>query len=383
MEKSKKVDELSKLFPWNSKDNPIQINSIRYNQDFSLLILGTSNGYKIFSTLNFKQVGEENEVINKLGDIHIADIYYNSHLIFLLPSKFNQNYQKNELIIFDDYFQKKIGSFKLKKEEINNFNITKDIIFIITLNEIIVLELFSLKIIDIIENIAYNDKLISINSFNYLAYSKNHNRKTIFIDYFKSENNKIIAKKRKKIITNFDFIQIIQFSPSGHKIAIVSIFGNKLHIYDTDFGILSNCFFFGTKIQTIEKLFFSEKKPNYLLFIRNDKAFDIYKIGKIKEKEKIQKCICNLDNDKDLLTRVCEIDQKNAGIFKAKTYPKNKNIKEPHAYSDFKARLLFGDFDRNTHKDLIFINREGKLFKYHFNKKKNGKISPVLSVKWA
>ena len=45
-------------------------------------------------------------------------------------------------------------------------------------------------------------------------------------------------------------------------------------------------------------------------------------------------------------------------------------------------RLLFGDFDRNSHKDLIFINKEGKIIKYHFNKKKNGKISPILSVQW-
>ena len=42
----------------------------------------------------------------------------------------------------------------------------------------------------------------------------------------------------------------------------------------------------------------------------------------------------------------------------------------------------FADFDRNTHKDLIFINIKGKLFKYHFNKKRNGKISPILSVQW-
>ena len=117
-------------------------------------------------------------------------------------------------------------------------------------------------------------------------------------------------------------------------------------------------------------------------FNRNDKFFNVYKLGKIKEKEQIHKCICNIDNDQDLLTRVCEIDKKNAGLSKPRTYSKNKNIKEPHAYSDFEVRLLFGDFDRNSHKDLIFINKEGKIIKYHFNKKKNGKISPILSVQW-
>ena len=382
MEKNNEIDELSKIIPWNSKDNPDIINSIRYNQDFNLLILGTSKGYRIFSTSNFKLVGEDNEAINKFGDIHIADLYYSSRLVFLLPSKYNKNYQNNELIIFDDYFQKIIGSFKFKKEEINNYFISKDIIFIITLKCIIVLELCSLKIIEIIEGIAYNDKIISTNSLNYLAYSKNSDIKTIYIEYFKSENNKIIALKRKKIVTNFDFIQVIQFSPLGDKIAIVSIFGNKVHIYDTVSGELKNCIFFGPKIQTIEKLFFSEKKPNYLLFIRNDKVFKIYKIGKIKEKEQLQKCICNIDNDQDLLTRISEIDQKNPGPSKPRSYSKTKNIKEPHAYSNFDNRLLFGDFDRNKHKDLLFINKDGKLFKYHFNKKKSGKITPILVVQW-
>ena len=382
MEKNDKLSDLTKIIPWNSKDNPTKINTIRYNQDFSLLILGTSQGYKIFSTSDFKLVGEENDSISEFGDIHIADLYYSSRLVFMLPSMFNKEYQNNEIIIFDDYFQKKIGSIKLKKEKINNFFISKDIIFIITLKNIIVLELYSLKIIEIIEDIAYNDKIISTNPFNYLAYSKNSDRQTIYIDYFKSENNKITARKRKKIPTNFDFIQAIQFSPSGEKIAVVSIFGNKVHIYDTFSGTLKNCIFFGPKIQTIEKIFFSEKKPNYLLIIQNDKFFNVYKLGKIKEKEQIHKCICNIDNDQDLLTRVCEIDKKNAGLSKPKTYSKNKNIKEPHAYSDFEVRLLFGDFDRNSHKDLIFINKEGKIIKYHFNKKKNGKISPILSVQW-
>ena len=382
MEINPKINELPKFSPWNSSENSVTINSIRYNQDLSLLILATSRGYKIFSSETYKSIGEHNNAIEKLGDIHIADSYYSSCLVFLLPSKFNKDYQNNELIIFDDYFQKKIGSIKLKKEEINNFFISKYNIFIITLRNIMVLELYSLRIIEIIEDIAYNDKIISVNQFNYLAYSKNEDRKTIYIDFYKNENNKIIARKRQKIITNFDFIQVIQFSPSGEQIAIVSIYGNKVHIYDSNTGKLKNCFFLGPKIQTIEKIFFSEKKPNYLLFIRNDKKFNIYKIGKNKDKPQLQKCICNIDNDQDLLSRLCEIDKKNEGLSKPRSLSKNKNIREPHVYSDLEERLLFGDFDRNKHKDLLFINKQGKLIKYHFNKKRNGKIIPILSVQW-
>ena len=382
MESNKNSNESSKIFHWGSKEEQMKINSIRYNQDYRLIIVSTSKGYRIFSTSNFKLLSEENYDILNFGDIHIADLYYSSQLVFLLPSKFNKDYKNNEIIIYDDYFQNKKGNFKLKNESINNFFISKDIMFIITLKNIIIVELCCLKIIDIIEDIAYNDKIISINSFNYLAYSKQSDRKTIYINYFKSDNHRIISKYQKKIITNFDFIQIMNFSPLGDKIAAISIYGNKIHIYDSISGKLKYCIFLGPKIQSIEKLYFSEKKPNYLLFVRNDKYFSIYKLGKAKEKEQVPKCICNMDNDKDLLIRLNEIDKKNAGQSKPKTYSKNKNIREPHTFSDYDERLLFSDFDRNTHKDLVFINKNGKLFKYHFNKKKNGKMSPFISVQW-
>ena len=73
---------------------------------------------------------------------------------------------------------------------------------------------------------------------------------------------------------------------------------------------------------------------------------------------------------------------KNAGLSKPKSMPTSKSVKEPHAFSDYNGRLLFADFDRNKHRDLIFINHEGKLIKYQFNKKKNGKMEPISMVQW-
>ena len=382
MEKKRKESDSLKIIPWNSSENPVNVNSIRYNQDYRLLILGTSKGYKIFSTTDYKLIGDENDTVTKYGDIHIASLYYSSRLVFILPSKYNKNYQNNELIIFDDYFQEKIGSFKIKSGIIENFFVSRNILSILTLKEIIILELFSLKIIEIIEDIAFNDKILSFNQYDCLAYTKSDEKQNFYLEYFESSKHKIIGKKIKKIKTNFDFIQIFQISPDGEQIIVVSIYGNKIHIYNTRTGKLKNCIFLGPKIQTFDKIFFSEKKPNYLLFIRNDKIFNVYKIGKAKDKDQIQKCICNIDNDQDLVKRLNELDIQNAGLSKPRSLSKSKLIREPHAYSDYKVRLLFADFDRNNHKDLLFINKDGVLFKYHFNKKKNGKIEPIFSAQW-
>ena len=381
----KKEPDLSKLVPWNSNENPLKVNSIRYNQDYSLLVIATSKGYKIFSSLTYKSLEEKNEEMNNFDDIHVADTYYSSSIVLLLPSKFNKNYQNNEIIFFDDYFKKKIASFKLKNEYIMNFYTCKNLIIIITINKLIIIELISLKVIDIIEDIAYNDKILSFNSSNNsIAYTKAIDRKTLYINIYKDEKNFITSRKSIKINTNFDFIQIFQFSPSGKYIVVSSIFGNKIHIDNTADGNLKNCFFLGPKIQTFERIFFSEKKPNYLLFIKNDKNLNVYKLGKYKDKEINYKCICNLDNDQDLVNRISQFEEQNQGNSNKinRSLSKNKNIKEPHVFTDFDERLLFGDFDRNKHKDIVLINKKGKLFKYHFNKKQGGKIAPIISVQW-
>ena len=51
------------------------------------------------------------------------------------------------------------------------------------------------------------------------------------------------------------------------------------------------------------KIFFSEKKPNYLLFIRNDKIFNVYKIGKTKDKDQMPPPLFNyfVENSDEIL----------------------------------------------------------------------------------
>ena len=160
--------DFTKLQPWNSSDYPIKVNSIRYNQDCSLLTLGTSKGYRIFFVSSLRNAHEPSEAVTNLGDINIAMTYYKSSLIFLLPSRNNPNYSNYEIIVFDDLYQDKFASFKDKSEEILNFFLSKNTIFVITLSKIIVLEIFSFKIIEIINNINSINQLLS---YKYLIIS--------------------------------------------------------------------------------------------------------------------------------------------------------------------------------------------------------------------
>ena len=370
--------DFTKIEPWNPSELNVKVNSIRYNQDYSLLTLGTSKGYRIFLTSNLRMGHEPTEEVKNLGDVNIAMTYYKSSLIFFLPSRNNNNFTNKEIVVFDDFTQTKLASIKDKTEEILNFYVSKNVIYLITLSNIIVMEIFSFKIIDIINNINSMNQVLSFNNFNIIAYSELKEKKKIFIRYYHNEKNKIISYNKKDINHNFDYIQAIQLSPAGDILALVSIYGNKMHLYYTQSGELKDCFYLNQYMQTVEKIIFS-KKSNYLLLLKNDKKFSIYKIG--KEKNKKLKCVCSKYDDSKVTTQNKE--ENNTGIFGYfRKYSKNKDIKDPHAYSEVEGNLLFIDFDRNINKDLLIINEKGQFIKYHFKKKTCGRIAPILTIQW-
>jgi len=378
-------NNLSKLEPWNSKESPVEINSIRYNQDYTILTLGTSKGYKIFLTEDMKVCQEETDVVKNLGDISIAMNYFKSSLVFFLPSKENKNFTNKEIIVFDDFYQTQIASFKEKNESILNFFLSKNVLYVVTLKNIAIVELFTFKVIDIIENINYSYKLLSFNFFDFIAYTKNDNKKIIYINNYLSENYKILSKSNYLINSPYDFIQTFQLSPSGDLLGLVSIYGNKIHIYNTLTGKLKECIFLGSSIQTMEKMTFS-RKENYIFFQRNDSRFYVYKLGKIQVEN--PKCVCDKHDDSKLMSsNEEESKRKGSGGFMGflRNSFKGKDYRDPHIFGEYDGKLLFDDFDLNENKNkhLIMINHKGLLTEYHFNKKKSaGNVSPVVSVQW-
>lgn len=375
-EKNEEID-FTKLEPWNSREYPIKVNSIRYNQDYSLLTLGTSKGYKIFFSSSLRPAHEPTEAVTNLGDIYLAMTYYQSSLVFLLPSRNNPNFSNNEIIAFDDLYQDKFASFKDKGEEILNFYVSKNTIFLINLSKIVILEILTFKILDIINNINSINQLISFNNFDFIAYTELRDKQKVIVKHYHNENHKIVSVLKNKIAISFDYMQTIQLSPSGHVVGVVSIFGNKIHIYYTQTGKLKDCILLSQNILTIEKLLFSQK-ANYIFTLKNDKKFQIYKIGK-NQKEN-PNCLCSKYKDNNIKT---EGDVNNSGFFGFfRKYSKNKDIKEAHAYSEIQDETFLIDFDGIKNKDLVIINQKGQFLRYHFQKKASSRLTPILSIQW-
>ena len=200
--------DYSKITPWNTGNFPVKVNNIRFNQDNSLMTLATSRGYKIFSSKTLRKVQEESELVRDLGDLNIVMTYYESSIVFFTGRKNNKNITQKELIIFDDLGQKQIGKFESKKENIINFYVSKNAIFIALENNLVILELFSLRVINVIENVEINNKLLSFNNFDNIAYTLQEIKNKVFIEFYYFEYHIRNKVKKKIIITIFSKLNI-------------------------------------------------------------------------------------------------------------------------------------------------------------------------------
>ena len=78
-------------------------------------------------------------------------------------------------------------------------------------NKLLILEILSMKIINIIEKVEINNKLLSFNNFDIIAYSMQNIKKKVFIDFYYFKNHVINKIKKIAIITSFDSAELTYF----------------------------------------------------------------------------------------------------------------------------------------------------------------------------
>ena len=376
--------DLINIKPWNSKEFPVTINNIRYNQDNTLFTLATSRGYKIFSTNNLKQVHEETEKVRELGDLESVQTYYSSSLVFILPTKNNENYTKRELILFDDYFQKIIFKFQSKKENINFFYVGKYAICIALQTQMVIIELITLKIVYIITNIFSDEKLCSFNTYGFIAYTQKDEKYNVYLKILNIQNNKIVSIRNQILKPNFEYLQTMKLSPSGQFIALCSLFGNKIHIYYVENLILKECLYLGDEIYNIQKISFAARGEYFLLIQLNKKRMKLFELSNIIEGQ--FKCKCYNYKNEEMIKEVIKKQENENGwfnYFKNMIYLSynNQPVEERKIDSGFvcvqsNEDIIFTDFVESEFiynkkdldiKEIVIINGKGHYYKYLFN----------------
>ena len=371
--------DFTKIKPWNSKEFPVKINNIRFNQDYTLLTLATSRGYKIFSSESLRQVQEETELVRDFGDLNIVMTYYSSNIVFFSGKKNNPNINAKQLIIFDDFTQKILSHFISKDENIIDFYVSKNVLFIALENKLLILEIISMKIINIIEKVEINNKLLSFNNFDSVAYSMQKIKKKVLIDFYFFKKHVFNYIRKITINTCFDGAQLIKISPSGNFIAIVSEIGTKIHIYNNSNNKLMECLLIGTKVFNIERLSFLNRKENYIMINIDNKKIVIYKINKNILKD--GKCICKNYSDDDIINGRIKLDN-NYSFFNYFWVTKNQDIKESHGSVISPNIIIFSDFFFILKKCFVIIDKNGYFYIYFFMKDKINKLIPYCTCKW-
>ena len=120
------------------------INGMFLNQNNNLLSLATNKGYKIFESFNLKQVSEDHEIIELIGDLKIAIPFYESNLIYFVGSDLNQSFPSTQMVVWDDNKKKKLGIIILK-DKIYALKIQKEAIYIQVFNKILIFDLINLS----------------------------------------------------------------------------------------------------------------------------------------------------------------------------------------------------------------------------------------------
>ena len=139
----------------------------------------------------------------------------------------------------------------------------------------------------------YNGKRI-IN----LGYiSSNYQNKNVvnLISFYIDNKFKLTHCKKNGIITMFDNIKQIHLEKEK-KLIVVSEFGNKIHIYETDNNQLLYCIYMGNQRLNINNLSFNENEK-FLLCICDLDEINIFKLNNIKGK---YNCNCISHPDKEI-----------------------------------------------------------------------------------
>ena len=373
--------DYSKITPWNIGDFPVKVNNIRFNQNNTLFTLATSRGYKIFSAKTLRKVQEESELVRDLGDLKIVMTYYESSIVFFTGKKNNKKITQKELIIFDDYAQKQIGKFESKTENIINFYVSKNCIFIALENNLVIIELISMKIINKIENVEINNKLVSFNNNNYLAYILQNQPKKIYINNYSFENNFLSGINKRYIECSFEWVQNIKLSQSGNYIAMVSILGNKIHIYKTSNCSLIKCILIGIRIYNIENISFiyNKQKENYFSVVLGDNSIIIYRLNYNNNDINKSFCVCDYYLDDDILNGKIKKDNNFLDyLFSAK----NEDITEYHLKIYSRNNIIFSEFFFNLLKSFVVIDNKGFYYIYYFDKEKTKAPISYGECKW-
>ena len=275
---------ISPHLPPSSQREKIHIHWIETNNDNTIIITATNKGYRVYDTASYNLVSKVNDVQEfVIGDIEQASVLANSSVVLFRGAKNNLSFPPNQLVIWDDYLKRKIGLIMLK-ENVVIFKVLKHLLFVTTVNKVLIFNLNSMKFITKIDIVKATRHTIGFSYLNetkefIVAYIKKGKEKFVQLYRMKSQREKTKFYKRNHVIkTHFLEIKKFDFCINKQLIVISSKNGNTLHFYDLITLTLKQCIFLGNGFfNTLFYLFDPYTKMLLIFFLNSvDKSKELF-----------------------------------------------------------------------------------------------------------
>ena len=188
-----------------NSENEIKSNSMLYisfNQDNTFFSIGTEKGFLIYQTDPFR--GPYERIMD--GGIGIVEMIYNSNFLALMGGGKNPKYNKNQVIIWDDYENKIVSELKFTTT-IFCIKCVKEYLIVVCKK---IIYIFNINNYEEIANIQTGD-----NSKELIATNQITNPFMIAFPFYKDKN--------KISIRNYQTKEMITFSPQIDSVGKISM----------------------------------------------------------------------------------------------------------------------------------------------------------------
>lgn len=364
----------------------LNVTNSSYNYKTSMLTVVQPDSVKFFETQNFREYSESFE--KNVPNIEIAHNVNKSSIVLLVGSHKNEDCPPNKVVFYDLETQQSIAEIKIclnqfnAKDKIYSIFSSNIYVFVVTLNKIYMFNLYTLELLFCFYDVnglpghvafEYNE------DFSLLAYVSATNNNIIKINKITNAVGEIMHSQRY-ITTNFeDGIQYLAMSPMNKFIAAANGSGQKIHVYSLKSYKIRRTLLRGKKSAKIMGIIF-DKEAKYLGVYDSLKFVKIYPLlKKFLVKEKAVRKGRNyvkkkeMDDEEDYYSYEKQGDSKYDFL--------KEGYKEPYAEfkGDKKIKNDILTFFFNRSKDIVMVDKSGKIMTVMFNKRKGGLCSSLDS----
>ncbi len=334
---------------------------VSFNQDSSCFVIGTQRGFKIYSSSLLKNSYER--LLD--GGIGIVEMLYKSNIIALVGGGHSPKYNKNKVIIWDDYQNKIISELKFSSSVLN-VKLKRDKIFVVCSRRIFIFNFQNFRNLDIIDTLNNPNGLFGLNQSEkqtIIAFPVSIEKENIQ-GYIKVKN----YNKEKEILIHAqdNIISYISINNDGTMLASSSNEGTIIRIHRISDGLFLQEFKRGIENTEINYICF-DNYSNFLATTCDRGIIHIWSLENCNKKMKEVEEIQNKDNDDNNENINNDLNENKLSFF--------QNIFGFRGDYSF-AQITLNEqkcictFDQNN--NIIVIGSDGKYYHAILDSKKGG-----------